>query len=230
MDFDRYRILTFDCYGTLIDWENGILEAVRPVFERHRAAVDDRALLEMYAQIEAALEADEYMSYDSLLREAMAALAKRVGVDLAPDERAAIALSIKNWKPFPDTVCALERLKRKYKLAIVSNIDDRLFADTAPHLEVDFDWLVTAEQSHAYKHSPRMFEFALERIAQPKETILHVAGSLYHDVVPAKKLGLSTVWVNRRKDMEGSGATPPSSATPDLEVATLSELADAIGA
>ncbi|MEE9271411.1 MAG: haloacid dehalogenase type II [Candidatus Krumholzibacteria bacterium] len=229
LNFDRYHVLTFDCYGTLIDWESGILKAVRPVLETHGAGVDDQAILEMYAQMEAALEADEYMRYQLLVEEAMAGMGGSFGIDLADDERRAVVSSIKDWRPFPDTVAALKRLKKKYKLAIISNIDDHLFAASAVHLDVAFDWVVTAEQSGAYKPSPRMFEFALERIGQPKEAILHVAQSRYHDIAPARKLGLQTVWVNRRTGEKGPGATPPSDATPDLEVASLAELADAAG-
>ncbi len=229
LNFDRYRVLTFDCYGTLIDWESGILKAVRPVLEKHGAGVDDQAILEMYAQMEAALESDEYMRYQLLVEDVMAGMGGSLGIDLTQDERRAVASSIKDWRPFADTVAALKRLKKKYKLAIISNIDDHLFAASAVHLDVAFDWVVTAEQSGAYKPSPRMFEFALERIGQPKEALLHGAQSRYHDIAPARKLGLQTVWVNRRTGEKGPGATPPSDATPDLEVASLAELADAAG-
>ncbi|MFQ5512640.1 MAG: haloacid dehalogenase type II, partial [Candidatus Krumholzibacteriia bacterium] len=229
LDFDAFRVLTFDCYGTLIDWERGILDAVRPVFKRHGASIDDDAILEMYAETEAALEAGEYMRYEQVLREAMAGMGRRIGAELAARERRAIALSIKGWKPFPDTVAALRRLGQRYELAVVSNVDDDLFAHSAGRLGVMFGGVITAQQAGAYKPSARVFELALQRVGQPRERILHVAQSLYHDVAPAKRLGLATVWVNRRKGRKGAGATPPCSAVPDLEVASLADLADAAG-
>ena len=136
---------------------------------------------------------------------------------------------MRHWRPFPDTVTALRALKTRYKLAIISNVDDGLFALTACHLEVEFDWIITAEQAGTYKPSPNNFEVALQRIGVAPGRLLHAAESLYHDIVPAKKLGLSTVWVHRRAGKEGFGATPPASAEPDLEVPNLEALVSAAG-
>ena len=118
--------------------------------------------------------------------------------------------SIKNWQPFPDTVAALEALKQKYKLAVISHIDDDVFAATAKHLKVEFDWLITAEQVRSYKPSTRNFEIALETMGISADKLLHVAQSIYHDIVPATSMGISTVWVNRRHDKTGFGATLPA--------------------
>ena len=137
--------------------------------------------------------------------------------------------SIKNWQPFPDTVAALEALKQKYKLAVISNIDDDLFAATAKHLKVEFDWLITAEQVRSYKASTRNFEIALETMGISADKLLHVAQSIYHDIVPATSMGISTVWVNHRHDKTGLGATLPASGQPDLEVRDLKTLVEAIG-
>ena len=229
LDFDRYRVLTFDCYGTLIDWESGILNAVRPVLERRGLQVDDRTILETYAAAEAKHEEGEYLPYAFVLRLVMTEMSLRLGFDAGLDELDCLAQSIGHWTPFPDTVESLGRLKRKHKLAIVSNIDDALFAQTAPHLEVDFDWVCTAQQAGAYKPSHEAFEYALSKIGFAKEQILHVAQSVYHDVVPASAFGLSTVWVNRRIGKEGSGATRDAEGTPDLEVPDLKTLADEMG-
>ena len=133
--------------------------------------------------------------------------------------------SIKNWQPFPDTVEALQLLKRRFKLAIISNIDDELFADTAHHLGVEFDYVITAEQVKSYKPSLKNFKLAIERVQHPPEQILHAAASVYHDIVPASSLGLATVWINRRANQEGSGAALPASAQADLEVPDLQTLA-----
>ena len=132
--------------------------------------------------------------------------------------------SLRNWLPFPDTVKALQILKKKYRLAIISNIDNDLFAFSAKHLKVKFDWVITAEQAKSYKPSLHNFKFAIDRIGVSPEKILHIAQSIYHDIIPAKKIGLSTVWVNRRKDKTGSGATLPARGKPDLEVSDLETL------
>ena len=132
----------------------------------------------------------------------------------------------RSWKPFPDTVAALKKLKSRYKLAIISNTDDDLFADTARLLEVSFDWVITAQQAGSYKPSHHNFKLALERIALPPEQVLHVAQSIYHDIVPARELGLATVWVNRRAGKHGEGATKAAQGQPDLEVPDLKTLAE----
>ena len=229
LDFERFQLLTFDCYGTLIDWETGILQAFRPVLERCGVEADDRKILETYATIEAKHEQDEFIRYEVLLRMVMAEMSLRLGFDASVDEILSLPRSLKDWKPFPDTVEALRKLKTKYQLAIVSNIDDGLFEDTARHLEVPFDWVVTAQQARAYKPSLRIFESALERFSIPREQILHVAQSVYHDIVPARALGLASVWVNRRKGLEGTGATRHADGNPDVEVADLRSLAELMG-
>jgi 2-haloacid dehalogenase len=133
--------------------------------------------------------------------------------------------SLASWKPWPDTVAALRQLKTRYRLAILSNIDDDLFAATRPQLEVDFDEVITAQQAQAYKPSLKIFELALSRIKAPAHRVLHVAQSIYHDVVPAQALGLATVWVNRPSARPGVGAVKAADATPDLTVTSLADLA-----
>jgi 2-haloacid dehalogenase len=229
LDFTRFETLTFDCYGTLIDWETGILRAVRPVIERHGVEARDRAILETYAKLETEFETGEYKRYETVLRHVMDGLGRRFGFNVSAGERDCLVSSLGEWRPFPDTVGALRRLKKRYTLAVVSNVDDHLFAVTARVLEVPFDFVVTAERVRAYKPSDAVFSRALREIGCPRERILHVAQSVYHDIIPAKAIGLATVWINRGLGKDGWGATPPASAEPDLEVPDLETLADLAG-
>jgi 2-haloacid dehalogenase len=229
LDFERFTVLTFDCYGTLIDWEAGILQAVRPVLARHAVEAEDRTILETFASLEAKHEENEYIRYEVVLRMVMAEMSLRLGFDASTDDVLSLPRSVAHWKPFPDTVGALRKLKTKYRLAIVSNIDDILLAATARSLEVPFDWVITAQQARAYKPDRRIFDLAFERMGVPRERILHVAQSIYHDIVPARALGLACVWVNRRHGREGTGATRPAEGTPDLEVPDLRSLVEVIG-
>lgn len=224
LPFEHFEVVTFDCYGTLIDWESGILEAVRPILARSGIEAGDDLLLESYARLESEAETGAYAPYARVLRRVMEGMGRRFGVEVGPEEIDCLPDSIAQWPPFPDTVKALGRLKTRYRLAVVSNIDDHLFARTAPRLEVPFDWVITAEQARAYKPSRRVFDLALRTIGVEARRILHVAQSLYHDVGPAQELGLATVWVNRRAGRPGSGATMPADARPDVEVEDLESL------
>jgi 2-haloacid dehalogenase len=230
LDLRRFDVITFDCYGTLIDWESGILEALRPFREANGVHAADDELLEAYASLEATLESGDYIRYRDVLRGVMRGLAMRFSVPMERVDTEALADSLPRWQPFPDTVPALRRLKEHVKLAVVSNTDDDYFAQTARGLEVPFDWVITAEQVRAYKPSPRNFERALEVLGIAKERVLHAAQSRFHDVAPAKALGLATVWVNRRHGKSGEGATARSPARPDLEVPDLKTLADRVEA
>ena len=230
LDFRHFDVITFDCYGTLIDWESGMLEALRPFREENGLRVSDDQLLESFAALEANLESGDYIRYREVLRGVMRGLAMRYSVPMDRVDMDALAASLPRWRPFPDTVAALTRLKKRCKLAVVSNTDDDFFAATARLLEVPFDWVITAEQVRAYKPSPRNFERALEVMGVAKGRVLHAAQSRYHDVAPASALGMATVWVNRRHDRPGEGATARSTAQPDLEVPDLTTLADHVEA
>jgi 2-haloacid dehalogenase len=230
MDFARKDVLTFDCYGTLIDWETGILSAVQPVLRAHHVNVSDEMLLECYAELEALAEAGPYRPYTEVLATVMRGLGDRIGFAPTSANIAALAGSVANWPAFGDSPVALAALKRRFKLAIISNIDDELFAASNRRLGVQFDWVITAQQARSYKPSTNNFQVAFERIGLPTERLLHVAQSLFHDHVPAKALGLDTVWVNRRQTKHGFGATPPATAQPDLEVPDMQTLADVLTA
>jgi 2-haloacid dehalogenase len=230
LDFDRYTYLTFDCYGTLIDWERGILAALRPVLDRHGIAIADDAALELYGELESAVETGPYLPYRELLATVMDGFGERLGFVPSADERAALAVSVGDWPPFPDTVEALRALADRFQLVILSNIDDDLFALSARHFGVAFAAVVTAQQVGSYKPDPRNFDALLARLDTAPDRVLHVAQSLFHDIAPANALGLTTVWVNRRHDRPGSGATPPATAHPDLEVPDLRTLAHLVSA
>jgi 2-haloacid dehalogenase len=225
LDFNRFEILTFDCYGTLINWEEGILTCLRGILAGHGKSADDATMLQLYGDFEAAAEHGEYRCYRDVLASVVHDFGKHF--DFAPtnQEAESLAESIRNWKPWPDTVGALRKLHERYKLAIVSNVDDDLFASTHPQLGVKFDHVITAQQARAYKPSLKIFELAFSRIGAPVQSILHVAQSVYHDVVPAQSLGLATVWVNRPSRRSGIGAVKAAQAEPDLQVGSLEELA-----
>jgi 2-haloacid dehalogenase len=235
LDFNQFEVISFDCYGTLIDWESGILLALKQLLSNREIDLSDNGTLELFAEFESELEKsnNDYIKYREILQQIVQKFGQRFNFEPTQTELATeincLVDSIKNWQPFPDTVTALEALKQKYKLAVISNIDDDLFVGTAKHLKVDFDWLITAEKVRSYKPSTRNFEIALETMGIPPEKLLHVAQSIYHDIVPAISMGISTVWVNRRQDQTGFGATMPASGKPDLEVPDLKTLVDAIG-
>jgi 2-haloacid dehalogenase len=223
--FDRFTYLTFDCYGTLIDWERGILDALRPLLARHGATLTDDQILELYGDLESAAEAGPYQPYRDVLAAVVDGFGARLGFTPTAAERASLAASVGDWPAFPDTVDALQTLARRYRLAILSNVDDDLFTGSARRLGVDFAAVITAQQVGSYKPDRRNFRAALARLEAPPDRVLHVAQSLFHDIAPAKELGLTTVWVNRRHDRPGFGATPPATAQPDLEVPDLRTLA-----
>ena len=226
IDFKRYEVLSFDCYGTLIDWESGILAALRPVLKGHALELEDERLLRLYAELESQAEEGEFIKYREVLREVVRGLGRELGFTPSPSELDCLVASLGDWPPFPDTVEALQALRRRYRLAIISNVDDDLFALTARRLGVEFDWVITAEQVGSYKPSQHNFKFALERIGVAPDKVLHIAQSIYHDIVPAKALGLATVWVSRSG---GPGATPPAHGRPDLEVPDLGTLVSMMG-
>jgi 2-haloacid dehalogenase len=229
LNFEQFEVLTFDCYGTLIDWETGLWAALCPIFESHRVSVSLEDALTLYGELESEVERGAYRDYKAVLRSVLEGLGSRLGFAPTPAELDRFAVSVQEWPAFPDSPRALRALKTKYKLAIISNIDDDLFAFSAQRLQVPFDWVITAQQVQSYKPSLNNFHRAFERLGVPPSRILHVAQSLFHDIAPAKALGLATVWVNRRRGKAGPGATPPAQAQPDLEVPDLQSLAQRIG-
>jgi 2-haloacid dehalogenase len=226
IDLGAFDALTFDCYGTLIDWESGLLAALRPVLAAHGVEHGDERLLEAYGRREAELELGPYRPYREVLAGALRGLAADLGFTPTEGELDAFSQSVRDWPAFADSPAALARLQQRFRLGVITNCDDDLFHASNQRLGVEFDWIVTAEQARGYKPGTRGFELAFERMDVARDRILHVAQSLFHDHVPAKRLGLTTVWVDRRAGREGSGATPPADARPDLTVPDLQTLAD----
>jgi 2-haloacid dehalogenase len=226
LDFNRFEILTFDCYGTLIDWETGLLSALHRILSAHGKKIDDATVLELYGNFEQLSEQGAFRPYREVLQSVVRQFGDKLGFVSTVDEARSLPDSLALWKPWPDTVAALRQLKSRYRLAILSNVDDDLFAATRPQLEVEFDEVITAQQAQAYKPSLKIFELALARIQAPAHRILHVGQSIYHDVIPAQALGLATVWVNRPSARPGVGAVKTALAEPDLEVSSLAELAE----
>lgn len=224
-----FSALTFDCYGTLIDWESGILGSLLPWLRARGVTDDPEQVLALYARIEPEAEHGKFKIYKEVLRLCMDGIARHYHLSLSPDDRELLVRSIADWQPFPDTVEALRRLATRYRLCILSNIDEDLIAHSRRWLQVPFDDVVTAEQLRSYKPGHAHFLAAPDRLKLPQERILHVAQSLYHDIAPAHALGYTTVWVNRRRGKAGTGATPPSDAQPDYEVGSLAELVELLG-
>jgi 2-haloacid dehalogenase len=225
MDFSRFTTISFDCYGTLIEWEAGILPAVRTFLQHHNCPQSEARILELYGEFEAEAECGAYQSYRKVLESVVEQFGKRLGFEPTTSELRSLHASVPSWPPFPDTAAALQRLKKHYKLAIISNIDDDLFALTSKHLGIDFDAVVTAQQAQSYKPAINNFRAALDRMGVKPDRLLHVGQSIYHDVLPAQSLGIATVWVNRRSARPGIGAVRPAIGKPDLEVPDLQTLA-----
>jgi len=229
LNFDEFEALTFDCYGTLIDWETGIWQALAPVFANYHNPIGREAALSRHAALEPQIESGPYLPYKEVLRRVLLGLGAELGFTPTRAELDDFSTSVRNWPAFADSAAALQALHRKYKLVILSNIDDDLFAYSAPRLGVTFDDIITAQQLRSYKPSLNNFHQAFQRLGLPPDRILHVAQSLFHDHVPAKSLGMSTVWVNRAHAQTGTGVIPPVQVQPDLEVPDLQTLARIIG-
>ncbi len=230
MALDSVRLITFDCYGTLIDWETGMLKAMRPLFGGGEPSRDIE-LLALYSEVESELESGPYMRYRRVLSYTVQEMGSRLDLKITQEDGERFAESLTTWEPFADTVAALQRLAKKYRLGIISNTDDDFFAETKKKLGVDFDPIVTAQQVKSYKPSHRNFEEALRRAglppaSLPKEQVLHAGQSVFHDVIPATELGLRTVWVNRPSIRPGAGAAKAAVGVPTFQVSSVAALAD----
>lgn len=226
LDCSAYDVLTFDCYGTLIDFEGGMLGALRaasPVL----AAQDDDALLEAFARAETDAELPPYRSYREVLTLAAHGVARSFGTELDDATASAVPESIRDWMAFPDSVEALRRLSERFRLAVITNCDDDLFAWSDERLGRPFTWQITAQRSGAYKPGLASFELAFATIDVPRERILHVAQSRFHDHEPAARLGLDSVWIDRRHDRPGPGGTLPADATGLARFESMAAFADA---
>lgn len=231
MRLHDFKALTFDCYGTLIDWESGILAAYGPWRKRTGVAADDNRLLELFAETESAIQAEQpAILYPDALALGLRRMGERLKAPATAEETRAFGQSVKDWPAFPDSAEALAYLKKHYKLVVLSNIDRGSFAHSNKKLSVAFDAVVTAQDVGSYKPALRHFEVGLEKLAEmgvPKDKVLHTAQSLFHDHVPGKKMGLATMWINRRAGKSGGGATVPAAAVkPDGEVPSMAALVE----
>jgi 2-haloacid dehalogenase len=228
-DFDA---LSFDCYGTLIDWEAGILATLDPWAQRHGLGISSEELLVAYASAEATVEhAHQDWLYPQILAGAFVEMGRTLGAPVTDAEAEAFGASVPDWPAFPDSEAALRELKKHYKLIILSNIDRQSFAGSNKRLGVEFDAILTAQDIGSYKPDRRNFIALQETVASMGDLkLLHVAQSLFHDHVPAKEMGLPTVWINRRKDRPGWGATPDpgTPVTPDWEFASMAQFAEGV--
>lgn len=214
-------MLTFDCYGTLVDWSSGILGYLQPLLHSHDLGVSEESLLHLFAELEPEIQS-RGGRYAAVLREVLDRMGSRLGFVPSQDQLEGFAQSVGDWRPFPDTVEALARLGERFDLAIISNVDNDLFARTNRLLKVSFSHIITAENVGLYKPDRAMFNTALETLGG-RNGVLHVAQSLFHDIAPAGALGLDTVWIRR-----DHSAARVVDAKPTWSYDTLGEFADAI--
>ncbi len=234
MNLTDFKALTFDCYGTLIDWETGLYAALQPLLHRGGVTLPREDVLTAFGRHESAQEeATPQMIYSELLCEVHRRLAHEWHVRDSEKEAVAFGKSVPDWPAFPDTVQSLQYLQRYYKLVILSNVDRESFAGSNRLLGVTFDAIYTAQDIGSYKPDPRNFAYLINGVAGLgvlKRQILHTAQSLYHDHAPAQAAGLTTAWIDRRHQLEGWGATsPPPAGTPkyDYRFVSLAEMVEA---
>jgi len=227
LDFERFEWVSFDCYGTLVDWEWGISEAVDEVLRARGVRLSRGEILGLFAEIEPGVQgSDTYLTYRCVLRRVMAEMGNALGFRCSEPELDCLADSLADWPVFPEVREALQALQTRYKLAVISNVDDALFAGRAEVLNVDFDAVVTAAAARSYKPSRRNFDLAAARMGVETDAWLHVAESQFHEIGPANKMGIASVWVNRAAR---GGGTRRTDAVPDLVVSDLGELAGLAG-
>jgi len=215
--------VTFDVYGTLIDWESGIYEAFAKEAARDGFEIDRAELIALFHEISREIESGSYELYAEVLRRTAIEIAKRLEWPLEPSRSGFLPDSVERWKPFKETNTQLAKLAKKYKLGLLSNIDDKLLGQTRRHIPTDFDLVVTAQQVRSYKPEPAHFTECARRVGG-KRGWVHVASSHYHDVAPCVKARVPVIWVNRSKE-----TLEPSQKKPTLEVANLKEAAKALG-
>ena len=216
-----YKYLTFDCYGTLIDWRTGIERELSAALGQIR--VRGQELLEAYGRAERMEEAT-YKKYREVLRRSVLSLSGQLGTAVSDEAARRFADSVPSWPPFPDSAAFLRKMGSKgYKTYILSNVDDDLLGDTIRNHHLEVDGLVTAEQVGSYKPRDGHWLEFLRRTRARREEVLHIAQSVYHDIIPAQRLGIDSVWVNRY------GERLPPGASPSMISDTLADLATALG-
>ena len=233
MRLTDFKVLTFDCYGTLIDWETGIVNALRPLLRKAPVGRSRDQVLASFARHETAQEAETPdMIYSELLGQVHRRLAEEWGIAASEADHQAFGGSVGDWPAFADTAGSLSYLKGFHKLVILSNVDRKSFARSLRRLGVAFDAVYTAEDIGSYKPDLGNFRYmigALKRSGHAERDVLHIAQSLFHDHAPANAVGLRSVWIDRQKDAAGSGATPPppEGVRYDFRFSNMAELVEA---
>jgi 2-haloacid dehalogenase/putative hydrolase of the HAD superfamily len=210
--------VTFDVYGTLIDWETGVYEAFSQEASRDGFTIERDELIPLFHEIERDIEAGSYELYAEVLRRTAVEISKRLGWPLEPSRSGFLPDSVQRWQPFRETKSALDKFAKKYKVGLISNIDDKLLGQTRRHIPMDFDLVVTAQQVRSYKPDPAHFTEAARRIGTKKGWV-HVAASYYHDVEPCVKAKVPVIWVNRKKEKLEAGQRKPTAEVPNLREA-----------
>jgi 2-haloacid dehalogenase len=230
MRLTDFKVLTFDCYGTLIDWESGMTDAYRGLVARSGKSLTPDQILETHARYEAHQEAKTpTMPYSELLGVVHSMVAREWGVETTADEDIKFGSSIPDWPAFADSADALQYLKAYYKLVILSNVDRESFKGSSTRLQVEFDHIFTAQDIGSYKPNQRNFDYMIAKLAAEgirKQEILHTAESLFHDHLPANKAGLASAWIYRRHGQQGFGATQPPGTMPryDFQFTSMAEM------
>ena len=220
MDFNQFKILSFDCYGTLIDWRSSVLKIIQPVLLDYSIDMSDEDAFNLFLEADRGILGKEYITYREVLPRVMEHIGKSLNLNLLDKDKSCLVDRFGDWDPFPDSHEALLTLQEKYKLAIISNVDDEMFSLTMRCIGIRFEYIITAKQVQSYKPSHKNFMHALERFNVPKDQVLHIAQSIYHDIIPTNELGWKNVWVNRYNEPE---RTDPAEF-PDLEVPDLASL------
>lgn len=233
MKLTDFKVLTFDCYGTLIDWENGMLAALTPLTKRLERTPTRNEILKAHARHESSQQRQTPTKrYQELLATVYRRLAEEWGISVSWDECVRYGRSVRDWPAFSDSMDALEYLKQHYELVILSNVDNETFAASNQKLGVSFDAIYTAEDIGSYKPADANFEYMLAQLGNlgyGKSDILHTAESLFHDHAPANRHGLKSCWIYRRHGQEGFGATMPPGEMPhyDFRFNSMAELVEA---
>ena len=212
------RFVTFDSYGTLIDWETGAHEAFQKEADRDGFTIDKNELIPKFIEIQREIERGSYELYAEVLRRTAVRCAKELGWDLEPSRSGFLPSSVPRWAPYRETNAQLERFAKKFEIGILSNVDDKLLGATRRHFRVDFDLVVTAQQVRSYKPDPAHFKEAERRIGG-KRGWVHIGASHYHDVEPCAKLKVPVIWVNRHKQQLEPGQKKPTAEVPNLREA-----------
>lgn len=216
MEEQQTKAISFDCYGTLIDWKQGVLQTLTPILADYHLNIPEEDLFDLFSEADRHFISGKFITYREILIQTMKWIADKLGINLYGKDEKALIGTFPNWEPFPDVQKALGYLKQKYPLLILSNVDDDLFSFTRKKLRLTFDEVITAYQVRSYKPAPGHFREALERLGLEPNELLHVAQSIYHDIEPCRELGIPHIWINRYGDPLHE-TDPPLQTYPSLE-------------